>query len=192
MCSWSRTIILQRGDERVSVSWYGDVITGGDREPVLLIPVDTLEAIAQDTGARPHHLAAGRGTRGRTWTAGTVANQISTRTTGSRRPTSSFAWSYWLTRGGYAGLQRPATVAAEGGVRAGCGRRAVQSESERRSAWTRRPRSTWSRVARDAPLDGGADVCETPRFAAHWAGQDAARKGEESPRLGAGGEGRAG
>lgn len=39
---------LQRADERVSVSWYGDVIKGDPREQDLEISIDDMEAVAQD------------------------------------------------------------------------------------------------------------------------------------------------
>lgn len=154
-------VVLQRDDERVSVSWYGDVITGDPREQDLFIPVDTLEAIAQDAriSLTTSQEVVDAGEDLDDWDGGEPDPHAYDRVPSTDE---SAAWSYWLTRGGYADYSglRPSPLKAEFGPGAVGG----QFEQANGGA-PAKPATIDVLASPQRPEWMAADVCATSRFA---------------------------
>ncbi len=155
------SVVLQREDETVSVSWFGDTITGDPREQDLEIPIETLEAIAQDPriSLTTSQAVVDAGADLDDWDGGEPDPHAYDRVPSTDQ---AVAWSYWLHFGGYSYYHRlrPSPLKAELGDGAIGGRFDLEGTGRNYPAMT-----IDVLAAPQLPSWMNDDVCATPRFA---------------------------
>jgi hypothetical protein len=164
-------VLLQRGDERVSALWSGEVITRDPRDQDLFIPVETLEEIVQDPRismtTSPEVVDAGAALP--EWKGGEPDPHAGDRVPSTNR---SLAWAFWLHTGGYGYYHH----LRRSPLRAMFGDGSLGARFSRERMGTDDPRRTIDVLAsRHLPSWMSRHVCRTPRFAAHCLRADGRR-----------------
>lgn len=157
------SVVMQRGDETVSVSWFGDTITGDPRKQDLDIPIETLEAIAEDPriSLTTSQAVVDAGADLDDWDGGEPDPHAYDRVPATDQ---AVAWSYWLYFGGYSYYHRLRASP----LKSELGDGAIGGRFDLEGTGRGYPAMTIDVLAGpQRPSWMSEDVCASPRFAGH-------------------------
>jgi hypothetical protein len=156
-------VVMQRDDEMLSVTWSGDAITGDPRKQHLFIPIDTMEAIAQDEriSLTTSQAVVDAGEKLDDWKGGEPDPHAYDRVPSTD---DAIVSSYWLRTGGYGAYHRlgPSPLKAEFGEGAIGGRFTRDDQGRDYPALTIDVLASPQR-----PDWMERDVCDSARFEGH-------------------------